>query len=77
MSVKTFADPDVKKLLDEQFVFASLNVDSQRQAASWFAGSAIPDVRVLSLDGRMLDRIVGFMEPKEFAARLRRVLERR
>jgi len=32
---------------------------------------------VLSADGRMLDRVVGFMEPKEFAARLRKIVERR
>jgi starvation-inducible outer membrane lipoprotein len=29
------------------------------------------------LDGRMLDRVVGFVEPEAFAARLTKILERR
>jgi len=32
---------------------------------------------VLDLDGRMLDRVVGFMEPKEFFARLSKLAEAR
>ena len=43
MSVKTFADPEVKKLINEDFVFVELNVDHQKEAASWFKGEAIPD----------------------------------
>jgi len=43
MSVKTFGDPDVKKLIDEHFVFVEVNVDHEKEAARWFAGSAIPD----------------------------------
>jgi thioredoxin-like negative regulator of GroEL len=44
MSGKTFADPEVKKLLDERFVFVRLNVDREKEAAAWFRGDAIPDV---------------------------------
>ena len=43
MSGKTFADPEVKKLIKEHFVFVELNVDHKRDAAAWFAASAIPD----------------------------------
>jgi len=43
MSVKTFADPGVKKLLDEHFLFVELNVDQKRDVAKWFEGDAIPD----------------------------------
>lgn len=43
MSVRTFADPEVKKLLEEHFVFVELNVDHQQEAAAWFQGEAIPD----------------------------------
>lgn len=43
MSVKTFADPEVKRILDEHFVFVELNVDHQKEAAAWFKGEAIPD----------------------------------
>lgn len=41
--MKTFADPKVKGILDEHFVFVELNVDRQKEAASWFQGEAIPD----------------------------------
>lgn len=43
MSVETFADPEVKKLLDQHFVFVELNVDKEKEAAAWFRGEAIPD----------------------------------
>ena len=43
MSVKTFGDPEVKKILDEHFVFVELNVDHEKEAAAWFKGKAIPD----------------------------------
>ncbi len=43
MSVRTFADPAVRKLLTEHFVFVELNVDEKRDVATWFEGDAIPD----------------------------------
>jgi thioredoxin-related protein len=43
MSVKTFAHPEVKKLIDQHFVLVELNVDHAKEAAGWFAGKAIPD----------------------------------
>jgi len=43
MSGKTFGDPEVKKILDEHFVFVELNVDRHQEAARWFQGEAIPD----------------------------------
>lgn len=76
MSVQTFADPEVKKLLDEQLVFVEVNTDHEEETARWFAGSAIPDTRILGLDGRTMDRVVGFEEPPSFAARLRRAIGR-
>jgi thioredoxin-related protein len=43
MSVKTFNDTKVKKILDEHFVFVELDVEKEKDAAGWFASSAIPD----------------------------------
>jgi thioredoxin-related protein len=43
MSVKTFSDPEVRKVLDEHFVFVELNVENEKEAAGWFASAAIPD----------------------------------
>jgi hypothetical protein len=43
MSVKTFADPEVKDLIRRSFVMIEVNVDHQKEAASWFGGQGIPD----------------------------------
>lgn len=43
MSVKTFADPKVRELLDRRFVFVKLNVENEQEAATWFGGQGIPD----------------------------------
>jgi len=43
MSVKTFNNPTVKKIIDERFVFVELNVENEKEAAGWFGGQGIPD----------------------------------
>lgn len=43
MSGKTFADPTVQKIVQEHFVFVTLDVDREKSAAAWFGGNAIPD----------------------------------
>jgi len=43
MSVKTFNDPTVKKIIDERFVFVELDVENEKEASGWFASTAIPD----------------------------------
>lgn len=75
--MKTFAASEVKKLIDEHFVFIEINVDQEKEAAAWFQGEAIPDVRILSSEGKTLDRLVGFEEPQAFAVRLRKWVEGR
>jgi hypothetical protein len=77
MSVKTFTAPDVKKLIDEHFVTIEINVDHEKESAAWFQGDAIPDVRILSPEGKTLDRLIGFEEPELFSVRLRKWVEGR
>jgi len=77
MSVKTFAAPEVKKLIDEHFVFIEINMDHEKEASAWFQGEAIPDTRILSAEGKTLDRLIGFEEPAAFSARLRKAVEAR
>jgi thioredoxin-like negative regulator of GroEL len=77
MSVKTFAAPEVRKLIDEHFIFMEINVDHEQAISAWFQGEAIPDTRILSADGKSMDRVVGFEEPAVFAARLRKAVEAR
>ena len=33
----------LRKMIEEHFVFVELNVDHEKDAADWFAASAIPD----------------------------------
>lgn len=77
MSVQTFGDPRVKKVIEASFVFSEIDVDKGKDAAKWFAGSAIPDTRIMTSDGTEMDRVVGFMDAEAFVARLRAVLEKR
>ncbi len=75
MSVKTFAAPAVKKLIDEHFIFIEINVDHEKETAAWFQGETIPDTRFLSPEGRTLDQVAGFEEPSAFAVRLKKLVE--
>lgn len=75
--MKTFAAPDVRWLIDQHFVFVEINVDHEMEAAAWFHGEGIPDVRILSLEGKTLDRLVGFVQPPAFAAWLSKWKESR
>ena len=68
----TFANPEVKKLIDENFVFVVLNVDRNKEAADQMGIVGIPDTRVFSQDGKMLDQVLGFEAPEAFAERLRK-----
>ena len=77
MSGKTFADLEVKKLMEEHFVFVELDVDQDKEAADQFGIVAIPDTRILSQDGKTLDQVIGFEEPEAFARRLRKQIGER
>lgn len=77
MSATTFSNPEVKRLIAEHFLFLELNVDKEKEAAAWFRGEGIPDTCILGLDGKLLDRVVGFEEPAAFAARLKKAVEAR
>ncbi len=72
MSGKTFANPAVKNLIEQHFVFVVINVDQDKQSADQMGIVGIPDTMILSQDGKMLDQVMGFEEPEAFADRLRK-----
>ena len=72
MSGKTFANPVVKSLIEKYFVFVVLNVDQDKQTADQMGIVGIPDTRILSDNGKMLDQVMGFEGPEAFAERLRK-----
>ncbi len=71
------ADAEVNDLLERYFVRIEVNVDRQKEAAAWFGGYAVTETCILDGEGSLIDRIVGFMEPGDFAARLRNLAEAR
>ena len=71
MSGMTFANPEVKSLIEKHFVFVVLNVDQDTEAADKMGIVGIPDTRILSLEGKLLDQVMGFEDPEAFADRLR------
>ena len=75
MSGKTFANPVVKKLIEKDFAFVVLNVDQNKEAADQMGIVGIPDTRILSQEGKMLDQVIGFEELEAFADRLRKHIE--
>ena len=68
----TFANPEVKGLIEKHFVFVVLNVDQDTEAANQMGIVGIPDTRILSADGKIHDQVLGFEAPEEFADRLRK-----
>ena len=75
MSGKTFANPVVKSLIENHFIFVVLNVDQDKESADRMGIVGIPDTRIFSQDGTMLDQVLGFEGPVAFAERLRKHLE--
>ena len=72
MSGKTYSNPVVKSLIEKHFVFVVLNVDQDKKTSDQMGIVGIPDTRILSADGKMLDQIMGFEGPEAFAERLRK-----
>ena len=77
MSGKTFANSVVKSLIEKHFVFVVLNVDQDKLTADQMGIVGIPDTRILSQDGKMLDQVMGFEGPESFAERLRKYVGRK
>ena len=75
MSGKTFANPEVKDLIEKHFVFVELNVDQHKEAADQMGIVGIPDTRILSQDGNMLDQVMGFEGPEAFVRRLMKQID--
>lgn len=73
--MKTFPAPEVRSLIDRHFVFVELDIEEHEAAAEWLDVSAIPDAVILALDGSVVDRRRGFVEPSGFAAWLRGCVE--
>lgn len=69
MDAVTYPHPDVKDELS-RWIERRADVAAERELATAFGVSTVPTAVLLDHDGRVLDRIVGFLQPDDFRSRL-------
>ena len=69
MDTVTYPDPDVRSELSS-WVEHRIDVAEEPELAALFEVAAIPTALLLDPDGRVLDRVVGFVPPAGFKERL-------
>ena len=69
MDAVTYPHEDVKAELSS-WLERRVDITEERELAEAFEVAAIPTAVLLDTDGRILDRVVGFVEPDDFRKRL-------
>lgn len=69
MDAVTYPHPDVKNELS-RWIERRADIVAERDLASAFGVSAVPTAVLLDHEGRVLDRVVGFVQPESFRSRL-------
>ena len=69
MDAVTYPHPDVQRELSG-WIQRRADVVAEPELAAAFEVAAIPTAVLLSPDGRILDRVVGFVQPNDFLDRL-------
>lgn len=69
-----FPDPRVARLL-EGFVFLTIDTDEYPALAKRFRVLGMPDIRILSPDGKEVRQLLGFQDAETFAEELRSSLQ--
>ena len=71
---EVFPDPKVAVLL-ESFVFLTIDTDAYPALAQKYRVVGMPDIRILSPDGKEIRQLLGFHDAESFAAALQASLE--
>jgi thiol:disulfide interchange protein len=74
MEKTTFADPKVKELL-ARCVLVRIDVDQHEELARQLGVVGLPDLRLITPDGKLLRQLRGYQFPDRFAAELVRLLQ--
>ena len=74
MEQTTFTDAKVKALL-ERCVWLKLDTDRQPELSKQFGVVGLPDIRLVTSDGKMLRQMRGFQDAESFAAELEQLLK--
>ena len=69
MDAVTYPDPGVKAELSH-WLERRVDVSKERDLAAAFQVAAVPTAVLLDPDGRVLDRVIGFVQPGDFLERL-------
>ena len=69
MDAVTYPHADVRAELSE-WLERRADIVEERELAATFEIAAIPTAVLLDYDGRILDRVVGFVDPADFQKRL-------
>lgn len=69
MDAVTYPHPDVRDELS-RWIERRADIVAERELATAFGVSAVPTAVLLDHDGRVLDRVVGFVPPDAFRSRL-------
>ena len=75
MDAVTYPAGEVQAEL-KNWTMIRVNIADQREVAEQFGVEAIPDAIAVMPDGRMVDSILGFVEPAEFETRLKNIREK-
>lgn len=71
----TYSDPDVKKLAEE-FICVKIDGDKERGLVSKYNISGYPTILFLNYEGTVVNQVVGYEGPSDFAKTMKVVLER-
>lgn len=66
----TLSNPQVDAELAKDFVCVRVNTDQHPETAGQLGVTYIPDVRLLSSDGKVLESQVGFIPPPEMLKKI-------
>ena len=69
MDAVTYPDPEVKAEISN-WLERRVDISKERELAAAFQVAAIPTAVLLDHDGRVLDRVIGFVQPADFRQRL-------
>jgi len=76
MDAVTYPDPEVKAELSN-WLERRVDISKERELAGAFQVAAVPTAVLLEHDGRILDRVIGFVQPADFRQRLSTAREER
>jgi len=77
MDAVTYPHQSVKSELGEHWLTSHIDVSKQKPLATFFGVSAIPVAVGVTSDGKVLGRVLGFVEPESFKKELETLRSKR